>query len=75
MLQPQKVRDIPANNKLDIEITYYKAMGILERLEHKLQQMMSIYKAEHQKVIELQEKLKKQQEEDELDRFSVEVID
>ena len=62
MLQAQKVRDIPANNKLDIEITYYKAMGILERLEHKFQQMMSRYKAEHQKVIELQEKLNKEKE-------------
>ena len=62
MLQAQKVRDIPANHKLDMEITYYKAMGILARLEHKFQQMMSRYKAEHQKVIELEEKLNKEKE-------------
>lgn len=43
---------------MTIESLYYSSMRELKRIESKFQKMVSRYKAEHQKVIELEQKLK-----------------
>ena len=60
MIQIRQVEDIPTNHKMTIEELYYSSMRDLKPIEHKFHQMVSRFKAEHQKVVELQEKLKKQ---------------
>ena len=58
MLEIKQVEDIPANHNMTIEMIYYSSMRDLKHIEHKLHQMVARFKAEHKKVIELQEKLK-----------------
>ena len=58
MIKIQQVEDIPANHKMTIEALYYSSMRDLKHIEHKFHQMVSRFKAEHQKVLELQQKLK-----------------
>ena len=58
MIKIQQVEDIPANHKMTIEALYYSSMRDLKHIEHKFHQMVSRFKAEHQKVVELQQKLK-----------------
>lgn len=43
---------------MTIEALYYASMRDLKHIEHKFHQMVSRFKAEHQKVVELQQKLK-----------------
>ena len=57
MIQIRQVEDIPTNHKMTIESLYYSSMRELKRIESKFQKMVSRYKAEHQKVIELEQKL------------------
>ena len=61
MIQIRQVEDIPANHKMTIEALYYSSMRDLKHIEHKFHQIVSRFKAEHQKVIELQQKLKEKQ--------------
>lgn len=75
MLEIRQVEDIPANHRMTIELLYYSSMRDLKHIEHKFHQIVSRFKAEHQKVIELEQKLKARKEEDEIDRLLVEVID
>ena len=58
MLEIKQVQDIPANHRMTIEMIYYSSMRDLKHIEHKFHQMVARFKAEHKKVIELQEKLK-----------------
>ena len=57
MLEIKQVEDVPANHKMTIEMIYYSSMRDLKHIEHKFHQMVSRFKAEHQKVIELGELL------------------
>ena len=61
MIQIRQVEDIPANHKMTIEALYYASMRDLKHIEHKFHQMVSRFKAEHQKVVELQQKLKEKE--------------
>ena len=63
MLEIKQVEDIPANHKMTIEMIYYSSMRDLKHIEHKLHQMVSRFKAEHQKVIELEQKIKEKKKE------------
>ena len=58
MIQIRQVEDIPTNHKMTIEALYYSSMRDLKHIEHKFHQMVSRFKEENQKVIELQQKLK-----------------
>ena len=61
MLEIRQVEDIPANHKMTIECLYYSSMRDLKHIEHKFHQIVARFKAEHQKVIELERKLKEKE--------------